>query len=156
MLSIDNSLILPHISFKLLLELLLKKSTRSFNSAWCNADTAPFFKLYNLLRVEDIYKFRLPIFYHNLIYDKAPQHLKKSNNSGGLNYYLIKNLRWPPPMHFHAFIAGTCRYKLPIMLLYDLNSNDIMSEVIKIINNVNLLGFKRIAKTIFEYIFVYK
>ena len=34
------------------------------------------------------------------------------------------------------------------MLLNDLNSNDIMSEVIQNINNVSLLGFKRIAKTI--------
>ena len=35
------------------------------------------------------------------------------------------------------------------MLLNDLNSDNIMSEVIKNINNVSLLGFKRIVKTIF-------
>ena len=34
------------------------------------------------------------------------------------------------------------------MLLNDLNSNDSMSEVIQNINNVSLLGFKRMAKTI--------
>ena len=33
-------------------------------------------------------------------------------------------------MHFHTFFTGTCKYQLP-MLLNDLNSNDIMSEVIK-------------------------
>ena len=33
------------------------------------------------------------------------------------------------------------------MILNDLNSNDIMSDVIKNINNVSLLGFKRIVKT---------
>ena len=41
-------------------------------------NTKPLFKLNNLLRVEDIYKFRLLIFYHILIYDKAPEHLKNS------------------------------------------------------------------------------
>ena len=35
------------------------------------------------------------------------------------------------------------------MILNDLNSNDIMSEVIKNINNVSFLGFKRIVKTFF-------
>ena len=45
-------------------------------------------------------------------------------------------------------ITGSCRYQLP-MILNDLNSNDIMSEVIKNINNVSLLGFKRIVKTFF-------
>ena len=63
-----------------------------------------------------------------------------------INNYPIRNPRWQPPMHVHTFITGTCRYQLP-MILNDLNSNDIMSEVIKNINNVSLLGFKRIAKT---------
>ena len=69
------------------------------------------------------------------------------NNSRGVDYYPIRNPRWQQPMHFHTFITGTCRYQLP-MLLNDLNSNDIVSEVIKNINNVSLLGFKRIFKTI--------
>ena len=36
------------------------------------------------------------------------------------------------------------------MILNDLNSIDIISEVIKNINNVSLLGFKKIVKTFFE------
>ena len=52
-------------------------------------------------------------------------------------------------MHFHTFITGTCRYQLPI-ILNDLNSNDVMSEVIKNINKVSLHGFKRIVKTFFD------
>ena len=35
------------------------------------------------------------------------------------------------------------------MILNGLNSNDIMSDVIKNINNVSLLGFKKIVKTFF-------
>ena len=52
------------------------------------------------------------------------------------------------PMHFHTITTETCRYQLSIILT-DLNSNNIMSEVIKNINNVSLLGFKKIVKTIF-------
>ena len=91
---------------------------------------------------------RQPIFIYNLIYDKAPQYLQNfmPNNSRGVDYYPIRNPRWQPPMHVHTFITGTCRYQLP-MILNDLNSNDNMSEVIKNINNVSLLGFKRIVKT---------
>ena len=56
--------------------MLQKKAIRAINSAGYNAHTEPLFKLYNLLKVEDIYKFRLIVFYHNLIYDKAPQHFQ--------------------------------------------------------------------------------
>ena len=82
-----------------------------------------------------------------MIYDNAPQHLQNfmPNNSRGVDYYPIRNPRWQPPMHAHTFITGTCRYQLP-MILNDLNSNDIMSEVIKSINNVSLLGFKELSK----------
>ena len=130
--------------------MLQKKAIRAINSAGYNEHTEPLFKLYNLLKVEDIYKFHLLVFYHNLIYDKAPQHLQNimPNNSRGVDYYPIRNPRWQPSMHFHTFITGICRYQLP-MILNDLNSNDIMSEVIKNINNVSLLGFKRIVQTFF-------
>ena len=60
------------------------------------------------------------------------------NNSRGVDYYPIRIPRWQPPMKFHTFITGACRYQLP-MLLNDLNSNDIMSEVIKNINKKILI-----------------
>ena len=103
--------------------MLQKKAIRAINSAGCNAHTESLLKLYNLLKVEDIYKFRLLIFYHNLIYDKVPQQLQNfmTNNSRAVDCYPIRNPRWQPPMHFHTFIT------------------DIMSEVIKYINNVSLM-----------------
>ena len=100
--------------------MMQKKAIRAINSAGYNAHTEPLFKLYNLLKVEDIYKFRLLIFYHNLIYDKAPQHLQNfmPNNSRGVDYYPIRNPRWQPPMHFHTFFfTVTCRYQLPMILI---------------------------------------
>ena len=36
-------------------------------------------------------------------------------------------------MHVHTFITGACKYQLP-MLLIDINSNDIISEIIKILS----------------------
>ena len=70
------------------------------------------------------------------------------NNSRGVDYYPIRNPRWQPLMHLYTLITGTCGCQLH-MLLNDLNSNDIISEVIKTINNMSLLGFKRIVKTFF-------
>ena len=64
------------------------------------------------------------------------------NNSRGVDYYPIKNPRWQPPMHFYTFITITCRYQLPI-IFNDFNSNDIMSEVIKNINqNLNKVRYE--------------
>ena len=70
LLSIYNSLILPHINCCILswgynsnkIFMLQKKAIRAINSAGYNAHTEPLFKLYNLLKVEDIYKFRLLVF----------------------------------------------------------------------------------------------
>ena len=120
--------------------MLQKKAIRAINSAGYNAHTEPLFKLYNLLKVEDIYKFCLLVFYHNLIYDKAKQHLQNfmPSNSRGLDYYPIRNPRWKPPMHFHTFITGTCRYQLP-MIFNDLNSNSIELVWILDIKDILLL-----------------
>ena len=77
--------------------MLQKKAIGTINSAGYNGHTEPLFKLYNLLKVKDIYKFRRLIFYHNMIYDKTqhPQHLQNfmPNNSRGVDYYPIRNPR---------------------------------------------------------------
>ena len=72
--------------------MLQKKAIRVINSAGYNVHTEPLFKLYNLLKVEDIYKFRLLVFYHNLIYDKAPQHFQNFMPRE-VDYYPIRNPR---------------------------------------------------------------
>ena len=77
------------------------------------------------------------------IFKISCQNFIMPNNSRGVNYYAIRNPRWQPPMYVHIFMTGTCRYQLLAMLLNDLNSNDIMSEVNKNINNVSLIGFNR-------------
>ena len=52
--------------------ILQKKAVRAIASAGYNAHTEPFFKLYNLLKIEDIYKFRLLVLYHNISHLKTP------------------------------------------------------------------------------------
>ena len=62
LLAIYNTLVLPHINYCVLfwcadsntIFILQKKAVRAMVSAGYNAHTEPFFKLYNLLKIEDI------------------------------------------------------------------------------------------------------
>ena len=62
LLAIYNALVLPHINYCILswgadsntIFILQKKAVRAIASAGYNAHTEPFFKLYNLLKIEDI------------------------------------------------------------------------------------------------------
>ena len=51
-----------------------KKAVGAIASAGYNAHTESFFKLYNLLKIVDIYKFRLLALYHNILHLKTPQY----------------------------------------------------------------------------------
>ena len=113
--------------------------------------TEPFFKLYNLLKIEDIYKFRLLVLYHNISHLKTPQYLDifLPNTSQGNIHYAMRNPRLQLPVHFHEFIKTTCRYQLPT-LLNNLNSeSEILKHVIANIETTTLLGLKRIMKNYF-------
>ena len=50
--------------------MMKKNAIGTISAAEYNVHTKP---LYNMLKVEDIYKFHQLFFYHNLVYDKAPQ-----------------------------------------------------------------------------------
>ena len=71
LLAIYNALVLPQINYCILswgadskiIFILRKKAVRAIAAAGYNAHTEPFFKLYNLLKIEDIYKFRLLVRY---------------------------------------------------------------------------------------------
>ena len=84
LLAIYNALVLPHINYCILswgadsntIFILQKKAVRTIASAGYNAHTEPFYKLYNLLKIEDIYKFRLLVLYHNISHLKTPQYLE--------------------------------------------------------------------------------
>ena len=159
LLAIYNALVLPHINYCILswgadsntIFILQKKAVRAIVSAVYNAHTEPFFKLYNLLKIEDIYKFRLLVLYHNISHLKTPQYLDifLQNTSQGNIHYAMRNPRLQLPVHFHEFIKTTCRYQLPT-LLNNLNSeSEILKHVIANIETTTLLGLKRIMKNYF-------
>ena len=83
LLAIYNALVLPHINYCILswgadsntIFKLQKNAVRAIASAGYSAHTEPFFKLYNLLKIEDIHKFRLLVLYHNISHLKTPQYL---------------------------------------------------------------------------------
>ena len=115
LLAIYNALVLPHINYCLLswgadsntLFILQKKAVRAIAFARYNAHTEPYFKLYNLLKIEDIYKFHLLVLYHNISHLKTPQYLEfffLSNTSQGNIHYAMRNPRLQLPVHFHEFI----------------------------------------------------
>ena len=83
LLAIYNALVLPHINYCIIswgadsntIFKLQKKAVRAIASAGYNAHTESY-KLYNLLKIEDIYKFRLLVLYHNISHLKIPQYLE--------------------------------------------------------------------------------
>ena len=86
-LSLYNTLILPHINYYLLslgdncesILLLQKRALRAVFSAGFNAHTEPLFKICKLMKVEDIYKTRVFSFYHNLKQNKLPEYFINFN-----------------------------------------------------------------------------
>ena len=46
--------------------MLQKRAIRAISSAGYDAHTEPLFKFYNVLKVEDIYNYRLLVLYYNL------------------------------------------------------------------------------------------
>ena len=150
---------LPHINYCILswgadsntIFILRKKAVRTIASAGYNAHTEPFFKLYNLLKIDDIYKFRLLVLYHNISHLKTPQYLEifLPNTSQGNIHYAMRNPRLHIPVHSHEFIKTTCRCQLPT-LLNNLNAeSEILKHVIANIETSTLLGLKRIMKNYF-------
>ena len=125
LLAIYNALVLPHINYCILswgadsntIFILQKKAVRAIASAGYNAHTEPFCKLYNLLKIEDIYKFRLLVLYHNISHLKTRQYLEifLPNTSQGNIHYAMRNPRLQLPVHLHEFIKTTCRYQLPTL-----------------------------------------
>ena len=85
LLTIYNALILPHINYCLLswgsdiavksIFMLQKRTIRAISSAGYNAHTETLFKFYNVLKVEDIYNYRLLVLYYNLKHKHVPFHI---------------------------------------------------------------------------------
>ena len=77
LLSIYNDLILPHINYCQVLQLYFYHRNKQFDffSAGYKAHTEPLFKIYNILKLEDVFNHRLLVFYYNLKHNKVLYYL---------------------------------------------------------------------------------
>ena len=98
LLSLYNTLILPHINYCILswgkekdaILLLQKRAVRAIASARYRSHSEPLFKFYNLLKVNDIYTKRLLVFYYNVI-NKIISSNFIPEFSEANNFYPIRN-----------------------------------------------------------------
>ena len=162
LLSIYNALILPHINYCLLswgsgtaakgIFLQQKRAIRAISSAGYKAHTEPLFKIYKILKLEDVYNYRLLVFYYNLKNNKVPYYLTSflPTTSIARERYLIRNPRLQPPICSHGYISKTCKYRLPV-LLNSINNNSVISAKLKKaianVENISLLKFKSVIKS---------
>ena len=131
LLTIYNTLILPHINYGLLvwgsqsgkILQLQKKAIRAVSSAGYISHAEPLFKFYDILKVSDIHKYKLLTLYYNIKILNVPVYLSKflPDLSHGARKYEIRNPRIQPTVHIHEYITGTCRYHLTV-LLNEINS----------------------------------
>ena len=161
LLTIYNALILPHINYCLLswgsasavktIFTIQKRAIRAISSAGYNAHTEPLFKFFNVLKVEDIYNYRLLVLYYNLKHKNVPYHIASflPKTSIARERYPIRKSRLQPPLHAHEYITKTCKYRLPVFL-NSINNNsensDILRNIIDEINNITLVKFKSVTK----------
>ena len=161
LLTIYNALILPHINYCLLswgqpVQLKLysriqKRAIRAISSAGYNAHTEPLFKFFKVLKVEDIYNYKLLVLYYNLKHKNVPYHIASflPKTSIARERYPIRKSRLQPPLHAHEYISKTCKYRLPVFLNSINNhseNSDTLRNIIDEINNITLVKFRSVTK----------
>ena len=163
LLTIYNTLSLPHINYGLLvwgnksgkIMQLQKNAIPAVSRAGYVSHTEPLFKFYDILKRNDIHKYKLLTLYYNIQKSNVPVYLSKflPDLSHGARNYEIRNPRLQPPVHIHEYITGTCRYQLTV-LLNEINSIveiveplDPLKSVVNSIQNVTLFGLKCTIKS---------
>ena len=160
LLTIYNTLILPHINYCLLswgskpdkIFQLQKRAVRAISGANSKSHTEPLCKFYNILKVDDIFTYKLLTFYWKAKQAQLPKYLSKflPELSEGANKYAIRHPRLQPPVHKHEYIKGTCRYQLAILLNEISVSDNSLGQLKIITTNVQIMtlfGLKRIVKS---------
>ena len=158
LISLYNTLILPHINYCLLswgssnatetIFLQQKKAIRAISSASHNAHTEPLFKIFNILKLKDIFNFRLLTFYYNLKHNKVPHYIATflPNTSIAINRYPIRRARLQPPLYVHEYISKTCKHRLPVYLNSINSNNNELTRIISILDKISLSSFKNRIK----------
>ena len=169
LLSLYNTMFLPHINYCLLswgkdndnILRLQKKAIRAISSSEYLAHTEPLFKDLNILKINDIYDYKMLIFYHNLSNNNVPLYFKSfiPKHSQGNHRYTFRNPKYQLPKYEHVYIKLTCRYQLPHILnqymTTDLHDNvdnqqaQYLSFLLNNISNLSLISFKYSVKSYF-------
>ena len=122
LISLYKALVLPNINNCLLswglgnaaesIFLQQKKAIRAISSASQNAHTEPLFKIYNSLKLKDIFNYRLLIFCYNLRHNKIPHYIATflPNTSIAVNRYPIRQARLQPPLYCYSYCI-VCAYQ---------------------------------------------
>ena len=158
LISLYNTLILPHINYCLLswgssnatesIFLQQKKAIRAISSASHNAHTELLFKIFNILKLKDIFNYRLLTFYYNLRHNKVLHYIATflPNTSIAINRYPIRRARLQPPLYVHEYISKTCKHRLPVYLNSINSSNNELTRIISILDEISLSSFKNRIK----------
>ena len=158
LISLYNTLILPHINYCLLswgssnatetIFLQQKKAIRAISSASHNAHTEPLFKIFNILKLKAIFNFRLLTFYYNLKHNKVPHYIATflPNTSIAINRYPIRRARLQPPLYVHEYISKTCKHRLQVYLNSINSNNNELTRIISILDKISLSSFKNRIK----------
>ena len=131
--------------------MLQKRAIRAISFDGYNAHTKPLFKFYNVLKVEDIYNYRLLVLYYNLKHKHVPYHIASflPKSSIARERYPIRISRFQSLLRAHEYIAKTCKYRLPVFL-NSINNNyensDKLRNNIDEIDNITLVKFKSVTK----------
>ena len=150
-------MILPHINYCLLswgsgsvaknIFLKQKRAICAISCADYNAHTEPLFKIYKLLKIDNIQS--STVFYYNLVNNKVSQYLSSflPNTSLATNRYPTRHPRLQPSFLSHAFISQTCKYNLPVLLNSINNQSDELTVIVRNVENTSLSEFKKATKS---------
>ena len=75
-------------------------------------------KIYNTLKLENVFNYRLLVFYYNLNHNNVLYYLTTflPNTSITRARYPTRNPSLQPPIFSHEYISKTCKYRLPVLL----------------------------------------
>ena len=125
------------------------KAIRAISSARHNAHTEPLFKIYNILKLKDIFNYRLLTFYYNLQLNKVSHYIETflPNTSIAVNRYpIIDRLDCNLLCMYMNTSPKTCKHRLPVYLT-SINSNDNeLTRIISITDNISLSSYKNRVK----------
>ena len=109
------------------------------------------FRTYNVLKVEDIYNYKLLVRYYNLNHNNVPYQNASllPKTSIARERYPIRKSSFQPLLHAHECISKTSKYYLPIFLSSIKNNSgnsDKLRNKIKEIDNITLVKLKSVTK----------